>query len=119
LLAGGAPILTRETVALMGRNHMAEGVLCRPLKSQLPNLSTDMAFVDGMQWGLSFMINPTAFPGRRSAGSLAWGGLANSYYWIDPAKKVTGVWATQLLPFNDPRAVAAFAAFERAVYSAA
>jgi hypothetical protein len=32
-------------------------------------------------------------------------------------KKVTGVWATQLLPFYDPRAVAAFAAFERAVYA--
>ena len=30
---------------------------------------------------------------------MTWGGLANSYYWIDPAKKVTGVWATQLLPF--------------------
>ena len=117
LLGGGAPILKAETVKLMGQNHMAEGVLCRPLKSQLPNLSTDMTFVDGMQWGLSFMINPTAFPGRRSAGSLLWGGLANSYFWIDPVKKVTGVWATQLFPFNDPRAVAAFENFERAVYA--
>ena len=63
------------------------------------------------------MINPAAFPGRRSAGSLAWGGLANSYYWIDPASGVTGVWATQLLPFYDARAVAAFEAFERAVYA--
>jgi CubicO group peptidase (beta-lactamase class C family) len=117
LLAGGGPILKPETVALMGRNHLAEGVRCRPLKSQLPHLSTDLDFVDGMQWGLSFMINPTAFPGRRSANSLAWGGLANSYYWIDPARKVTGVWATQLLPFYDPRAIAAFEAFERAVYA--
>jgi CubicO group peptidase (beta-lactamase class C family) len=117
LLKGGGPILKPETVTLMGRNAMADGVLCRPLKSQLPNLSTDMDFVDGMKWGLSFMINPTEFPGRRSAGSLAWGGLANSYYWIDPVKKVTGVWATQLFPFYDPRAVAAFENFERAVYA--
>jgi methyl acetate hydrolase len=117
LLNGGGPILEPETVKLMGRNAMADSVRCRPLKSQLPNLSTDLDFVDGMQWGLSFMINPAAFPGRRSAGSLAWGGLANSYYWIDPAKKVTGVWATQLFPFYDPRAVAAFETFERAVYA--
>jgi CubicO group peptidase (beta-lactamase class C family) len=117
LLAGGGAILKPETVKLMAQNHMAEGVLCRPLKSQLPNLSTDMNFVDGMQWGFSFMINPTAFPGRRSAGSLSWGGLANSYYWIDPARKVTGVWATQLLPFNDPRAMTAFENFEQAVYA--
>jgi methyl acetate hydrolase len=117
LLAGGAPILKSDTVKTMAQNHMAEGVLCRPLKSQLANMSTDLDFVDGMKWGLSFMINPAALPGRRSAGSLAWGGLANSYYWIDPVKKVTGVWATQLFPFNDPRAVAAFEKFEQAVYA--
>jgi CubicO group peptidase (beta-lactamase class C family) len=117
LLMGGGPILKPGTVKTMAQNHMAEGVLCRPLKSQLPHMSTDLDFVDGMKWGLSFMINPTEFPGRRSADSLTWGGLANSYYWIDPAKKVTGVWATQLLPFYDPKAIAAFEDFERAVYS--
>jgi CubicO group peptidase (beta-lactamase class C family) len=117
LLMGGGAILKPETVKLMAQNHMAEGVLCRPLKSQLPHMSTDLDFVDGMKWGLSFMINPTAFPGRRSADSLTWGGLANSFYWIDPAKKVTGVWATQLLPFYDPKAIAAYENFERAVYA--
>ena len=117
LLVGGAPVLRRETVIEMFRNSMNEGVLCRPLKTQMPGRSTDMDFVDGMQWGLTFMINPTALPGRRSAGSLTWGGLANSYYWIDPVKKVTGVWATQLLPFYDAKAVAAFEDFERGVYA--
>ena len=117
LLLGGGPILKPETVKGMAQNHLPDGVSCRPLKSQLPNLSADMAFVDGMKWGFSFMINPTESPGRRAAGSLSWGGLANSYYWIDPVKKVTGVWATQLLPFYDPKAVAAFESFERAVYA--
>ncbi|MBV8391559.1 MAG: beta-lactamase family protein, partial [Alphaproteobacteria bacterium] len=117
LLKGGAPILKPATVAEMYKNSMNEGVLCRPLKTQIPGRSTDMDFVDGMKWGLTFMINPAAFPGRRSAGSLTWGGLANSYYWIDPVKKVTGVWATQLLPFYDPQAVDAFEEFERAVYA--
>jgi len=116
LLRGGAPILKPETVALMGQNAMGD-VSCRPLKTQIPGRSTDMDFVDGMKWGLTFMINPVAFSGRRSAGSLSWGGLANSYYWIDPVRKVTGVWATQLLPFYDARAVAAFENFERAVYA--
>jgi methyl acetate hydrolase len=117
LLAGGAPILKPATVAEMFRNSMNDGVLCRPLKSQIPARSTDMNFVDGMTWGLTFMINPEALPGRRSANSLTWGGLANSYYWIDPVKKVTGVWATQLLPFYDAGAVAAFEDFERGVYA--
>jgi CubicO group peptidase (beta-lactamase class C family) len=77
LLAGGGAILKPATVALMSRNAMGD-VTCRPLKSQTPNRSADLDFVDGMKWGLSFMINPTAFPDRRSAGSLAWAGLANS-----------------------------------------
>jgi methyl acetate hydrolase len=117
LLAGGGPILKPETVKVRAHNHLPDGIGCRPLKSQLLNLSADMDFVDGMQWGFSFMINPTEFPGRRTAGSLAWGGPANSCYWIDPVKKVTGVWATQLLPFHDPRAIAAFENFERTVYA--
>ena len=37
-------------------------------------------------WGLAFMINKEEAPTGRSAGSLAWAGLANSYYWIDPKK---------------------------------
>ena len=112
----GVRVLEPATVALMSQNAMGD-VSCRPLKSQIPGRSADMNFVDGMKWGLSFMINPQDFPGRRAAGSLSWGGLANSYYWIDPVKKVTGVWATQLLPFYDARAVARFEEFERGVYA--
>jgi CubicO group peptidase (beta-lactamase class C family) len=111
----GVQVLKPSTVALMSVNAMGD-VSCRPLRSNVAGLSTDMNFVDGMKWGLSFMINPAAFPGRRAAGSLTWGGLANSYYWIDPLRQVCGVWATQLLPFYDARAVARFEDFERAVY---
>ena len=68
------------------------------------------------QWGLSFLINPEPLPTGRSAGSLAWAGLANSYYWIDPVKQVAGVYATQLLPFYDAQAVSLFGAFESVVY---
>jgi CubicO group peptidase (beta-lactamase class C family) len=70
------------------------------------------------QWGLSFLINPEPLPTGRSAGSLAWAGLANSYYWIDPARGVAGVYATQILPFFDVRSVPTFQAFETEVYRA-
>jgi methyl acetate hydrolase len=113
----GVRVLNPATVALMSINAMGD-VSCRPLKSQIPGRSTDMNFVDGMKWGLSFMINPAPFAGRRAAGSLTWGGLANSYFWIDPARHVCGVWATQLLPFYDERAVARFEDFEKSVYAA-
>ena len=53
------------------------------------------------KWGLSFLINTAKTPEGRSAGSLAWAGLANTYFWIDPARNVAGVILMQLLPFVD------------------
>jgi methyl acetate hydrolase len=114
----GVRVLTEPTVAMMSTNAMGD-LRCRPMKSVAPASTNDVDFVDGMQWGLSFLINPEALPTGRSAGSLAWAGLANSYYWIDPKKRVAGVFATQLLPFFDPEAVALLGAFETAVYAIA
>jgi CubicO group peptidase (beta-lactamase class C family) len=68
------------------------------------------------KWGLTFLINTEAAPAGRSAGSLAWAGLNNTYYWLDPLAKVAGVFMTQILPFADAAVLQAFDAFERAVY---
>jgi methyl acetate hydrolase len=111
----GARVLAPETVATMSSQAMGD-LRCVPLKTAAPSVSNDVDFLDGMQWGLSFLINPEPLPTGRSAGSLAWAGLANSYYWIDPAKRVAGVYATQLLPFCDDKAVRLFQDFESAVY---
>jgi methyl acetate hydrolase len=119
ILGGGAldgvRVLAPETVALMSANAMGD-LRCRAMKTAAPNSTNDVDFVEGMQWGLSFLINPEPMPSGRSAGSLAWAGLANSYYWIDPVKNVAGVYATQILPFFDADAVGVFEAAERAVY---
>jgi methyl acetate hydrolase len=111
----GARVLQPETVAVMSQNAMGD-LVCNPMKTAVPASSNDVDFIDGMKWGLSFLINPEPMPTGRSAGSLAWAGLANSYYWIDPKRKVAGVYATQILPFFDQKAVQAFEAFETAVY---
>ena len=113
----GVQVLRPETVALMSRNAMGE-LVCNAMKTAVPPSTNDVDFLAGMKWGLSFLINPEPLPTGRSAGSLAWAGLANSYYWIDPRRQVAGVYATQVLPFFDPKAVQAFEAFETAVYSA-
>jgi CubicO group peptidase (beta-lactamase class C family) len=63
------------------------------------------------------MINPEAGPNGRGAGSLAWAGICNTYFWIDPANDIAAVLLMQLLPFADPAALAVLGAFERAVYA--
>ncbi len=66
--------------------------------------SNDVELFPGMakKWGLSFLINTERGPAGRNAGSLAWAGLYNSYYWLDPHAHVAGVLLTQILPFGDP-----------------
>ncbi|MDE0053787.1 MAG: serine hydrolase [Gammaproteobacteria bacterium] len=113
----GEQILAPETVATMSRNQMGT---CRvvPLKTVIPPFSNDADFFPGMPktWGLTFMINTEDTPTGRSAGSLAWAGLANSYFWIDQAKGVGGAYMTQVLPFADEKSLPLYLAFESAVY---
>jgi methyl acetate hydrolase len=113
----GARVLKAETVALTAKNAI-DALRVRAMKTAQPPISNDVDFLDRMSWGLSFLINPESLPTGRSAGSLAWAGLANSYFWIDPAKGVAGVYATQVLPFFDDKAVQTFQAFETEVYRA-
>ena len=115
----GEQVLKSETAAQMSKNAMGNSKVVL-LKTSMPPLSNDAEFFPGIekQWGLSFMINNATAPTGRSAGSLAWAGLANTYYWIDQKKGVGGVYATQILPFADAKSLPLFYAFEKAVYDA-
>jgi CubicO group peptidase (beta-lactamase class C family) len=110
-------VLKPETVDLMSRNHMGN-LTVHMLKTAVPSVTNDAEFFPGMHktWGLSFMINTEVAPTGRSPGSLAWAGLANTYFWIDPAKGIGGVYLTQLFPFADQKAVGLFLDFEKAIY---
>jgi len=115
--ANGHQILKPETVALMSKNAMGP-LRVKLLRTVNPNMSLDAEFFPGVEktWGLTFMINEALAPTGRSAGSLAWAGLPNAYFWIDPARKIAGVLMMQILPFVDPSALKLFTDFETAVY---
>jgi methyl acetate hydrolase len=114
----GNQVLRPETVALMGQNHIGELNMPK-LTSAVAFATNDIDLYPGMdkKWGLSFMINTAKTPEGRSPGSLAWAGLANTYYWIDPSRDISGVILMQVLPFGDPKCLGAFAAFESGVYA--
>ncbi len=113
----GNRVLSPGTVALMSKNAMGE-LKVNMLRTALPLRTNDAEFFPGMpkSWGLTFMINDEQAPTGRSAGSLAWAGLANTYYWIDQRKGVAGVFMTQVLPFVDEKALPLYFAFEKGVY---
>ena len=115
-VGNGHRVLRQDTVGEMSRNQMGH-VRVEPLTSTNPMLSNDVEWFKGVDktWGLSFLINESETAAGRPAGSLAWAGLANTYFWIDRERKVTGVFAGQLFPFNDAAAFDAFLGFEAAV----
>ena len=117
LLRGGSPILRRETVALMGQNQIGALDVSR-LMTVMPPMSNDAEFFPGMVkgWGYGFVLNSQPGHAGRAANSLAWAGLANCYYWIDPAHQVAGVLMAQVLPFADPAILALLDAFEAEIY---
>jgi methyl acetate hydrolase len=114
----GNQLLKPETVALMGQNHIGELTMTR-MTSAVAFATNDVDLYPDMlkKWGLSFLINTARTPEGRSPGSLAWAGLANTYFWIDPARDVSGVILMQVLPFADGKCLEAFAGFERGVYA--
>ena len=114
----GAQVLEPGTVRSMTENHI--GALdVRLLETAMPPYSNDAEFFPGTikKWGLGFMINTESVPGRRGAGCLAWAGLGNTYFWIDPGEGVAGVILAQLIPFADPKVLELFGQFETAVYA--
>ncbi len=114
----GNQLLKPETVATMGQNHIGELTMGK-MTSSVAFATNDVDLYPGMdkKWGLSFLINTAKTPEGRSPGSLAWAGLANTYFWIDPARDISGVILMQVLPFCDGKCLEAFAGFEKGVYA--
>ena len=117
--ANGAQLLKPETIALMAQNHIGDLNMTK-MTSSVAFATNDVDLYPGMEkkWGLSFLINMATTPEGRSAGSLAWAGLANTYFWIDPLRDISGVILMQLLPFGDAKCLETFAGFEKGVYAA-
>jgi len=113
----GAHVLRPETVALMHANHTGD-LPAGVMRTARPEMSNDVDLFPGarVRWGLGYMLNLDPGPSGRSAGTVSWGGIYNTYYWLDPGRRVAGVILTQILPFADARVLGLYGRFERAIY---
>jgi CubicO group peptidase (beta-lactamase class C family) len=116
--SNGNQVLKPETVAMMAQNHIGDLVVTKMTSAALMYTNDVDLYPDMVKkWGLSFLITTARTPEGRSPGSLAWAGLANTYFWIDPSRDVAGVILMQVLPFADQKCLETFAGFERGVYA--
>ena len=92
----GVRLLGTRTLAYMARNHLPGGA---DLESFGRRLFAETTF-DGVGFGLGFavLLDPVANKVLSTPGELAWGGAASTFFWVDPAERLTAIFLTQLMP---------------------
>lgn len=110
-------LVSEETLSLMYENHIGE-LVAGTLPTFEPERSNNVSLFPGTspKWSLFGLINPQAVDGARAAASVCWGGLYNSYFWVDRSQQVAGAVFTQTLPFFDARIIGLYERFEKLVY---
>jgi CubicO group peptidase (beta-lactamase class C family) len=92
----GARLLGPHTVAYMTRNHLPGGAdietFGRPLSAESGSRGV------GFGLGVSVVIDAAAGKSLSHEGEYAWGGLASTAFYVDPAAEVTAMFFTQLSP---------------------
>jgi methyl acetate hydrolase len=112
----GTRLLKQETVDLMGHNHIGSVHVSTQVSTN-PALSRDFPLGSGRDtFGLGFQITGQHEQAMRSPGSMAWAGIFNTEFWIDPARGIGGVVMMQYLPFYDDVAIDTLNDFEHLLY---
>ena len=68
-------------------------------------------------WGLAFMLDNRPRAYGRSAGTALWGGVFNTYFFIDFDAGIAASIFTQHLPFNHEATTSLFERFAALVYA--
>jgi CubicO group peptidase (beta-lactamase class C family) len=94
----GVRLIGPKTLDLMTVNHIPGG---RDLTQASISLFSEAAY-SGVGFGLGFAVTmdqpKTLIPG--SNGDFFWGGMASTFFWVDPAEDLACVFMTQLMPSN-------------------
>ena len=113
----GTTVLAPATVRAMFSNQIGALDFPAEIVTADPESASGLALGRGYKWGYGLLLNAADLPGRRRAGSGAWMGLFNTFFWVDPATGVAGAMYTQALPFLLPEAAQLAEDFETALYA--
>ena len=87
-------ILARKSVELMTVNHLPGDLvdMGRPRFAEMPFAGI------GFGLGVSVVLDPAKARILGSPGEYAWGGMASTAFWVDPAEDLIVLLLTQLMP---------------------
>ena len=115
---GEVQILKSETVSEMMQNQIGDinmdssGNYFNPAYCcNLEGFTSDKT-----KWGLAWAIDNQGREYGRKPGTVFWGGMMNTYFYIDYSSGITACIFTQHLPFNHPATTSLFDAFSKVIY---
>jgi CubicO group peptidase (beta-lactamase class C family) len=112
----GIRLLSDRAVGEITRNQIGD-CMADMQRTALVDRSNDFVFMNGTQkFGFGVMVETEKRPGKRSVGSYGWGGIFNTYFWVDPARDLAAVLMMQLAPFAGRASIEVLDEFEVAVY---
>ena len=92
----GKQLLSPITVRFMRENHLPNN----QTMSEMGDDNFSEVRYDGAGFGLGFssLIDPVKSMSPLSLGSISWGGMASTFFWIDPQENLFAILLTQLIP---------------------
>lgn len=92
----GARILSPKTLEFMRLNHLPGGATIKDMGDRTFSESRIDGNGFGLGWSVAVDVVELMQPG--SLGTYSWGGLANTFFWIDPEEELIAIQATQMIP---------------------
>jgi len=90
----GVRLISPRTLNFMRRNHLPGDI-----SSMGPKSFAEQP-MDGMGFGIggSIVLDPARTRTLGSVGDYSWGGLASTFFWLDPIEQLSVIFFTQLIP---------------------
>ena len=115
----GGTILSKATVEEMIQNQVGDINLSPQGRHFNPGVCCNFNGLmdENSKWGLAFMIDNNSKDYGRQAGTVTWGGLMNTYFYIDFKSGIAASIYTQHLPFNHYQTTSLFEQFSEIIYT--
>ena len=92
----GVRILSPKTLEFMTMNHLPGGKTLKDMGDKTFSESRMDGSGFGLGWAVTTDVVATTQPG--SVGTFSWGGMASTFFWIDPVEDIIAIQMTQLMP---------------------
>ncbi|MDP3494109.1 MAG: serine hydrolase domain-containing protein [Hyphomonadaceae bacterium] len=92
----GVRILSPKTLEFMTLNHLPGGKTLKDMGDKTFSESRMDGSGFGLGWAVTTDVVATTQPG--SVGTYSWGGMASTFFWIDPVEDLIAIQMTQLMP---------------------